>query len=74
MTIYVITEKRTQSTFIDKFGEEAEPIVKVLGVRPTKESAQGFKKRMNQMIQEEAYVEGTTETITLEIQAFEMPE
>lgn len=73
MTVYVITENVTQSKFIDKFGEEAKHFTRVLGVRKTQEEAKSFKSRMNTMLQEEAYVEGNTEDITIEIIPINMP-
>lgn len=73
MTVYVITENVTQSKFIDKFGEDAKPFTRVLGVRKTQEEAKSFKSRMNAMLQEEAYVEGNTEDITIEIIPINMP-
>ena len=73
MTVYVITENRTQSNFINKFGDEAQPLTKILGVRKTQEEAKSFKNRMNAMLQEEAYVEGNTEDISIEIIPINMP-
>lgn len=74
MTVYVITENRTQSTFINKFGDEATPITRVLGARKTHDAALAFKRRMNNMLQEEAFVEGSTEDISVEIVPVTMPD
>lgn len=74
MTIYVVVKTHGQSTFCDRFGEEAAPTTEILGARTKREEAEQLRNRMTYQLLDEALLTGDAENINVDIITLQIPD